>query len=134
MHDEIDRLFEKPFGGWLAPAGSLMEGWTPAVDVHEDKNNVFVRAELPGMKKEDITVSVSGDTLSIAGERKEESEFKDAQSFRSERFFGHFQRQIPLPMAVEADKIHASYKDGVLTVTCPKTEEARRKQIEVQGE
>ena len=134
LHDEINRLFESPFGAGLAPAAPFFEGWVPAIDVSEDKDNVFVRAELPGMKKEDIAVSVSGDMLNISGERKEESESKDAQSYRSERYFGHFERSIPLPVAIKADNIHASYKDGVLTVTCPKAEEAKRKQIEVKVE
>ncbi len=134
LHDEIDRLFEEPFGGWLSPTTPLFEGWLPAVDVYEDKDNVFVKAELPGMKKEDIAVSVSGNMLHISGERKEEAEHKDAGSYRSERYFGSFQRSLPLPEPVEADKIHAEYKDGVLTITCPKTEEAKRKQIEVKVE
>ena len=133
LHDQIDRLFEEPFGGWLAPA-SLFEGWSPMVDVREDKENVFVKAELPGMKKEDIDVSLSGQMLSIAGERKEESEYKGTDTYRTERYFGSFQRSIPLPVAVEENKIHAEYKDGILTITCPKTEEAKRKQIEVKVE
>jgi HSP20 family protein len=70
--------------------------------------------------------------LNIAGERKEEAEFKDSESYRSERYFGHFHRSISLPAVVEANKIEAHYKDGVLTVTCPKTEEAKRKQVEIK--
>ena len=69
LHDEIDRLFEEPFGGWLAPTTSLYEGWSPTVEVYEDKDNVFVKAEIPGMKKEDIEVFISNDMLNIAGER-----------------------------------------------------------------
>jgi len=115
-------------------ATPLFEGWFPAVDVYEDKDNVFVRVELPGMKKEDIEVFVSGDSLNISGERKEEAEHKGAEGYRTERYFGRFQRSIPLPVPVQADQIHAEYKDGILTIRCPKTEEAKRKQIEVKLE
>jgi HSP20 family protein len=132
LRDEMDRLFEAPFGGWLAPAAPLFEGWIPAVDVREDKDNVIVKAELPGMKKPDIQVSVSGNTLNIEGERQEETEYEKAESYRRERYFGRFQRSIPLPAPVEDKKIHAEYKDGVLTVTCPKTEEAKRKLIDIK--
>ena len=104
----------------------------PAVDVDEDKNNVYVKAELPGMKKEEFEVYVSGENLNIAGERKTEAEEKTRETYRSERYFGRFHRSIPLPAPVAADKIDAHYKDGILTVTCPKTEEAKRKQVEVK--
>jgi HSP20 family protein len=134
LHDEIERLFEEPLGGWSAPAKPLFGDWAPPVDVYEDKENVFVKAELPGMKKENIDVSVSGEMLNIAGERKEETEFEGAEGYRAERYFGRFQRSIPLPVTVKGDKIHAEYKDGILTVTCPKSEEAKRKQIEVKVE
>jgi HSP20 family protein len=132
LQDEIDRLFEEPFGGWLAPTPDVLEAWGPAVDVDEDKDNVFVRAELPGMKKEEIGVSMIGEMLNITGERKEETEFKGAKSYRKERYFGRFHRSILLPAAVEAAKIEAHYKDGILTVTCPKTEEAKRKQVDIK--
>jgi HSP20 family protein len=134
LRDQIDRLFEEPFGGWFAPAAPLFEGWSPTVDVHEDKDTVFVTAELPGMKKEDIHVSLTGQVLHIKGERGQESEYKGRDSYRAERYFGSFQRGIPLPMAVDESRIHAEYKDGILTIHCPKTEEAKRKQIEVKVE
>jgi HSP20 family protein len=132
LQEDIDRLLEEPFGGRFTPAQGLVEPWGPAVDVDEDKDHVFVKAELPGMKKEEIEVSMSGGTLNIEGQRKEESEFKDAKSYRRERYFGRFHRSVALPAAVEAGKIEAHYKDGVLTVTCPKTEEAKRKQVEIK--
>src|SRR6266536_167931 len=134
LHEQIDRLFEEPFGRWLNPATSLFERWSPVVDVYEDKNNVFVKAELPGMKKEDIQVSVSDGVLHMAGERKEEAEHKEASGYRAERYFGRFERNISLPAAVQEGNIRAEYKDGILTVTCPKSEEAKRKQIEVKVE
>jgi len=131
LRDEINRVFDEPFGGLTASTG-FFGGWAPSVDVYEDKDNVVVKAELPGMKKEEIDVSLAGDTLTICGERKEERESKDAESYRSERSFGRFQRSLTLPQPVDATRIQASYKDGILTIACPKSEEAKRKQIEVK--
>src|SRR3974390_2362791 len=86
LRDEIDRLFEAPLAE-LARTSQLLSGWTPALDVYEDKDNVYVRAELPGMKKEDIDVSLHNGSLSISGERKGEENLKEAEVYRSERFF-----------------------------------------------
>ena len=115
---------------WPAPS-QLLSGWTPALDIHEDKDNFIVRAELPGMKREEIDVSLHDGALSISGERKVEQKFEEAEVYRTERFFGKFQRTVSLPAAVAADKVKAQYKDGVLTITLPKTEEAKPKQIDV---
>ena len=84
------------------------------------------------MRKEDIEVSLDGNTLTISGERKQEEEHKEGEMYRSERYFGRFQRSITLPTPADADKIQASYKDGVLTIICPKSEEAKPKQIQVK--
>jgi len=130
LRDELDRLFESPFAG-LTNASQLLSGWTPALDVYEDKENFIVKAELPEMKNEDIDVSLHDGSLSISGERKSETKHKDAEVYRAERFFGRFQRTVTLPAPVAADKVKAQYKDGVLTVTLPKTEEAKPKQIDV---
>lgn len=130
LRNEIDRLFESPFGE-LAGTSQLLSGWTPALDVYEEKDNYVLKAELPGMKKEDIEVSFHDGSLSLSGERKSETKHEDAEVYRAERFFGRFQRTVSLPAAVAADKIKAAYKDGVLTVTLPKTEEAKPKQIDV---
>lgn len=131
LRDEIDRLFEEPLSE-LARTSQLFSGLTPPLDLHETKDNFIVKAELPGMKKEDIEVSLHNGSLSISGERKNEEKFEGANVYRSERSFGCFQRTITLPAAVAADKIKAQYKDGVLTVTLPKAEEAKPKQIDVQ--
>ena len=130
LRDEIDRLFESPLTE-LTGTSNLLSGWTPALDVYEDKDNYTVKAELPGMKKEEIEVSLHEGTLSISGERKSESKHEDAEVYRAERFFGRFQRTVSLPSAVAADKVKAAYKDGVLTITLPKTEEAKPKHIDV---
>src|SRR5690348_10908381 len=130
LRDEIDRLFDAPLAE-LARSSQLLSGWTPAFDVYEDKDNVYVRAELPGMRKEDIDLSLHNGSLSISGERKADEQFKDAEVYRAERFFGRFQRTITLPTTVAVDKIKAQYKDGILSVTLPKAEEAKPKHIDV---
>jgi HSP20 family protein len=129
LRNEIDQLFEAPLTE-LARASHLLSGSAPAVDIYEDKDSFVVKAELPGMKKEDIDVSLHDGSLSISGERK--GEMENAEVYRSERFFGRFQRTVILPTPVNTAGINAQYKDGILTVTLPKTEEAKPKQIDVQ--
>lgn len=129
LHTELDRLFQAPLLG--DEASALLGGWTPAIEVLEDKENVVVKAELPGMKKEDISVTLHEGVLGIAGERKSEKKVEEQGLYRSERFFGRFQRNIALPTGVAASKVQADYKDGILTVTLPKTEEAKPRQIDV---
>ena len=131
LRDEIDRLFEAPLAE-LARSSQLLSGWTPAFDVYEDKDNFYVRAELPGMRKEDIDVSMHNGSLSVSGERKSEAQLKEAEVYRAERFFGRFQRTITLPAQVAPEKIKAQYKDGILSVTLPKAEEAKPKHIDVK--
>jgi HSP20 family protein len=131
IRSEIDRIFDDPLSLVTAPTG-FFEGWTPAVDIYEDNDKFVVKAELPGMKKEEISVSLHGNTLTISGERKQEEQKKEGESYRSERFFGRFQRSITLPAPVDMNKIEASYKDGVLNITLPKSEEAKPKQIQVK--
>ncbi len=130
LRDEIDRLFESPLTDW-AQTSQLLSGWTPALDVYEDKDNFIVKAELPGIKKEEIEVSLHDGTLSLSGERKSESKHENGEVYRAERFFGRFQRTVALPATVAADQVKAAYKDGVLTITLPKTEEAKPKQIDI---
>ncbi len=129
LRNELDRLFE-PFAE-LTRGSQLLSVWNPAVDVFEDKDSIIVKAELPGMKKEDIDVSLHDGALSVSGERKSEEKFEDAETYRSERFVGRFHRTVTLPSPVSADKVKAQYKDGILMITLPKTEEAKPKQIEV---
>ena len=130
LRDEIDRLFETPLAE-LARSSQLLSGWNPAFDVYEDKDNVYVRAELPGMRKEEIDLSLHNGSLSVSGERKSDDTLKDAEVYRAERFFGRFQRTITLPTPVAVDKIKAQYKDGILSVTLPKAEEAKPRHIDV---
>jgi len=120
LQDELDRLFESP-----------LPAWAPALDVHEDKESYTVRVELPGLKREDIAVSLQDDALVISGERKTETIKEDTEVHRQKRFYGKFSRALTLPTAVSGDQVKAAYKDGILTVTLPKAEEAKPKQVVV---
>ena len=130
LREEINRLFDSPFGE-LTRRMDLFNGLTPALDLYEDTDNLIVKAELPGMKREEIDISVHDGTLTISGERKYEEKNRDAEPYRSERFLGRFHRTLALPKPVQSDKATANYKDGILTVILPKTEEAKPKQIQV---
>lgn len=131
LQDEINRLFD-PVAG-TTRSSQFFNTWSPVLDLYEDKDNVIVKVELPGMKKEDFEISLHDGTLSISGERKHEEKSEDTGTYRSERFHGRFQRTLTLPKPVHADKVKATYQNGILTVTLPKTEEARPKQIEVSA-
>ncbi|TAK92930.1 MAG: Hsp20/alpha crystallin family protein [Verrucomicrobia bacterium] len=129
LHDEIDRLFESPLAAF--GASPYAEAWLPAVDVVENKDNFVVKAELPGMKKDEIQVTLQDGLLTLSGERKFETKSEDAEVHRAERFVGRFQRTLSLPSTVAADQVKAAYADGVLTITLPKSEEAKARKIDV---
>lgn len=131
LQRELNRFLDLPLPAFSRP-GELFGGWSPALDLYEDKENLYVRLEVAGFRKEDLDISLHDGALSITGERKVEDKTAAAEIHRSERFFGRFHRTISLPKPVKAEKVKANYKDGVLAVTLPKTEEARPKQIEVQ--
>jgi HSP20 family protein len=118
FQNDLDELFES-------------SAWTPALDVKEDKDNFTVRVELPGLKREDIDVSLADGALTITGERKFETVEEGTEVHRQERYFGKFSRSIALPTEVAADKITAQYRDGVLTVTLAKVEAVKPKSITV---
>lgn len=132
LRDEMDQFFDQLFQStWdLTRETQLMGGWSPVIDLYEDNDNLVVKAEVPGMKKEDIQITLHGDTLSISGERKLERK-TDSGTYRSERFEGRFHRVFSLPTVVNPDKITATYADGLLTISMPKAEEAKPKQIPV---
>ena len=130
LQDELDRLFESPLTE-LAHTSQLLSGWAPALDVYEDKDNFVVNAELPGLKREDIDVSLQDGSADHLRRTQEREKRKRAKSTGTERFFGRFQRTVTLPAPVAADKVKAQYKDGILTITLPKAEEAKPKQIDV---
>lgn len=123
LHDEINRVFG---------AHRSLQSAPPAVDFYEDRDQLVLKAELPGVNREDLDLSLHDGVLTLAGERREEKTFEKAEVHRSERFLGKFQRSFTLPAAVDAAKVQASFKDGILTVTLPKAETAKPKQIEVK--
>jgi len=130
LREAMDRMVEEG----LVRAPAPLAGWMPgglAVDMYETDDSVVVKAAIPGMKAEDIEVSVTGDTLTIRAETKEETEVKRESYLRRERRFGSCCRSVTLPGGLEADKAEADYTDGVLTLTFPKAEEVKPKSIKV---
>ena len=129
LREELDSLFDSPF---LANSNrqDLFGGWSPALDLYQTSDNVVAVLELAGMRKEDIEISLHDGTLTIGGERKRFSS-NGEKAERTERYVGSFRRSISLPVRVDANKVSATYRDGILTVTLPKTEEAKPKQIDI---
>ena len=131
IRSEMDRLWNK-FLGETPFARSFTEEWSPSVDISETKDKLVIKAELPGLDVKDVNVSISGDLLTIKGEKKKEEEEKDEHHHYMERYYGSFQRSFQLPVNVKTDKIEATFDKGVLKVTLPKTEEAQKKEIEIK--
>jgi HSP20 family protein len=129
-HDEINRLFDNIFTG--SQRGELASVFTPAVDIEETADEFVFKADLPGVQQKDVKVSLLGDTLTIRGERKQETVRKEGGARRSERIYGAFERSFRLGTPVSSDKVKAQYKDGVLEVHVPKAEEAKLREVEVQ--
>lgn len=131
LRREMDNLWNRFFGE-TPLARRVAEEWWPTVDMSETKDSFIVKAELPGLDAKDVEVSISGDVLTIKGEKKKEEEEKDEHHYRAERYYGSFQRSFQLPTSIKADKIEAAFDKGVLKVTLPKVEEAKKKRIEVK--
>jgi HSP20 family protein len=102
------------------------------VDLYEDKNDIVVKAELPGIEKDNVEVNLTDHTLTIKGEKKKEEEVKEENYYRTERSYGSFVRTVEIPKDVHADKVRANFKNGILEVRLPKTEEAKAKEIKVK--
>lgn len=133
---DLDRLFEGVFGdgsGAAGPTALFTKGaFAPAMDLKEREDAYVAEIEIPGMKPEDFQVEVQDGVLSIRGERKQETEEKTRQWHRTERVYGSLERRVALPSSVDAEKVEAAYKDGVLTVTVPKSPVAKPKSIQVK--
>lgn len=125
---EADRLFSDFINRGIF---RLSDEWAPGVDVVETKDEVVVRAEVPGMTKEDISVTLQDNVLTLRGEKKQEQAQNDATYHRVERMYGSFVRSFTLPTLVLADKVRAHYKNGVLEITLPKAEEVKPKEISI---
>jgi len=133
LRDEIDRLFESPLAALTQSPNQFSSGWMPAVDLYEDQDALHLKAEVPGMRKEDIQLSIHDGVLSLSGERTLDEKYTAAEVCRSERSLGRFQRTLTLPVPVDVEKVKATYKDGILSVVLPKTEESKPKHIEVKA-
>lgn len=129
LQDRLNRAFSDPLTRFI-PADAA-GGWFPPVDIREEPDSVVLTAELPGINKDDIEVKVESGTITLRGEKKQEKEINTDGAYRMERFFGSFARSFVLPTTIDADKIRATYKDGVLEVTLPKADEARPKKITI---
>ena len=131
LRREMEDLWRRFFGEtpFLRP---FREEWLPAVDISETKDKVVLKAEMPGMDAKDVNVSISGDILTIKGEKKKEEEEKDEHYHCVETYCGSFQRSFRLPHNVKADKVEATFDKGVLKITLPKTEEAKKKEIKIK--
>ena len=130
LRNELNSFFDMPFWSSFGRTGQLFSGWSPALDLYESAENVVATVELPGMRKEDIDISLHDGTLTISGERKGESTNGETTQ-RTERYVGTFRRSISMPTRIDASKVSATYEDGILKVTLPKAEEAKPKQIQV---
>lgn len=133
LREAMDRLFQESFVGpgrreWLAPA----EGTLP-LDMYQTEDSVVVKSAVPGVKPDDIDITISGNTLSISGETKEEEEVTEENYIRRERRHGSFSRSVVLPEGVDPDKAEATFDDGILTLTIPKVPEAKPKVIKIKG-
>jgi HSP20 family protein len=131
LHNEMDDLFDSFFRGLDRPFAGY-KAW-PAIDVAEDENAITVRAEVPGCSAEDIDISVYGNTLTISGEKKLKDEKKEKGYYHVESSYGSFRRELTLPTDVESDKVDATYKDGVLSITLPKAAKAKAVKVKVKS-
>jgi len=130
----LSSVLDEAFNGWPFQSeenGALTSAWLPACDVFEDKDAVKIVAEVPGVRPEDVKLSIENNLLTIRGEKKQQAEEKTERVHRYERSYGTFERTFALPTTVDPDKIAASYSNGILTVTIPKADRARPREIPV---
>jgi HSP20 family protein len=134
MQQDMNRLLQElTRGGNGEETGWGASTWTPPVDLYETDNDFVLKADLPGFRSEDIHIDVRDRTLTLRGERKQETEAKDEHYYRRERSYGRFQRVFTLPTPLDAEKVRASFKDGMLELHLPKHEAAKPKRIAIQG-
>jgi HSP20 family protein len=133
MQGRVNRLFNEMLGPWpYGPeGGAINSAWLPPVDVFEDKEGIKLTAELPGVKAEDVKISLENQTLTLRGEKKQIAEETVEKVHRYERSYGSFERTFTLPSTVDSEKIQATFEDGILTVTLPKVEKAKPREIPV---
>ena len=129
LQERMNRLFNESLSHW--DRGETYGSWSPAVDIHEEGDHLILSAELPGMRREDIDVSVENGTLTIRGDRRRDPRVSEESSVRIERHYGVFSRSFSLPTAVDTESIQASYREGILRLVLPKAEDARSRRIPV---
>ena len=135
LQDRINRIFDESFSRTADVDDDIsMSAWKPSVDIYETDKAIILKAELPGIKKEDVSVEIKDNVLTLRGERVEDKEIKEGSYFRKERCFGTFSRAFNLQHRVQPDKIKAKFKDGILEIEIPKPEEEKPKQITVNVE
>jgi len=134
LQEGINRLFNDAFPRSLTDDDFALSSWKPAVDIYDKDEAIVIHAELPGVQKENISIEVKENVLTLKGERIENKEITQDKFFRKERSFGSFQRAFTLPSAIDPESIKASFKDGVLEVEIPKPEEKKPKQIQINIE
>ncbi len=130
IEQELNKVFNE-----LVPAGRTevqVQTWNPRVDIYEKDNKLVIEAEIPGAKKEDIEVKIKDNAVIIKGEVKKEEEKKDENYYRSERFYGKFERVIPLPVEVKTEEAKATFENGILKLEIPKVTQEKEVKIEVQ--
>jgi HSP20 family protein len=136
LQHEVDRLFSSffdvPANGGNGNGNGALRRWIPAMDLVETEDHFVLKADLPGMSHQDVTIEVEDRVLTIAGERKAEHEAKGEGYVRMERAFGAFRRQLTLPEGVDAEALHATFKDGVLELRIPKPEERKPRRVQIQ--
>lgn len=134
LQQRLNRMFEEAFIPFAFPTGEnlAITTWAPSCDIYETNNEIVLKAELPGVKKEDLKVNLENNILTITGERKFEEETKRENYHRIEQSYGEFLRSFRLPTGIDAKMIAAEFKDGMLRVTLPKAEEAKPKAVEVK--
>jgi len=128
---DFDRLFREAFSPQFGEAELSTRSWAPPVDIYETDNDIVLKAELPGVDPKDVEVRVEDNNLYLKGERRFEKEVKEQNYHRVERSYGSFARSFSLPSSISTDKVKAEYKDGMLTLTMPKREEAKPKTIKI---
>jgi HSP20 family protein len=130
VQSEVNRFLDTFFGR-SAQGDEQERTWTPVADMYETKDELVIKVDLPGMSDKDVQVTITGDLLSLKGQRVEPEGMKPEQYFRAERWTGRVERIFQLPIPVQADKVRAAYRDGVLTVTLPKLESVKPKEIKI---
>jgi HSP20 family protein len=132
IQTEMNRVFDSFFGRPLATAtGTESRVWMPVVDMYETKDDLILNFELPGVPEKEVSLSITGDLLTVRGERQFNQPLKDDNYYHVERSYGKFERTVQLPMSVQTGQVTASYRDGVLEVKLPKAEEVRPKEIKI---